>query len=270
MRIYGIAVIFLTTLASTTYAEVVKGVVAEGACAIVGMSAEQCQLAALQRARAAAIEKAAGVQVSSSTLVTNMMLATEYIKSYSRGFIVREQVEWSPLGQYQADSKTAPIPEYRVKISADVAIPEQRIRPIGLQAQLNKAVFRAGEKAQVEVKVGRKARIAIFNIMADDRVVMLYPNEYDKSVVVDEHSTVTFPDRDSPTELVMQTLPGHERDAEAFFIVALDADYAVNIEDLFPFGTSMRFDKFFEKFTEVAHYSEDLIVAYEIVGDRLQ
>jgi hypothetical protein len=52
------------------HGETRKGIQAEGACAIVGMSAEQSQLMALQRARAAAIEQAAGVSVTSSTLVT--------------------------------------------------------------------------------------------------------------------------------------------------------------------------------------------------------
>jgi len=37
--------------------EIRKGIQAEGACAIVGMSAEQSSLTALQRARAAAIER---------------------------------------------------------------------------------------------------------------------------------------------------------------------------------------------------------------------
>ena len=47
--------------------EVKKGIQAEAACAIAGMSAEQSQLTALQRARAAAIEQAAGVAVTSGT-----------------------------------------------------------------------------------------------------------------------------------------------------------------------------------------------------------
>lgn len=67
-------------------AEIVKNISAEGSCAIVGMSAEQSQLIALQRARASAIEQAASVSVSSSTLVTNMALTADFIKTYSKGF----------------------------------------------------------------------------------------------------------------------------------------------------------------------------------------
>ncbi|MBN1664103.1 MAG: hypothetical protein JW943_10925 [Deltaproteobacteria bacterium] len=69
-RIPNIILIFLAVLfthgilsakdAANRTGDIVKGVQAEGACAIVGMSAEPSQLAALQRARAAAIEQAAG------------------------------------------------------------------------------------------------------------------------------------------------------------------------------------------------------------------
>ena len=102
-------IILLT--ASVSSAETVKNISAEGSCAIGGMSAEQCQLIALQRARAAAIEQASGVSVASSTLVTNMALTADFIKAYSKGFIVNENVQWLPLGQYQKNPSTPPIPE---------------------------------------------------------------------------------------------------------------------------------------------------------------
>lgn len=88
--------------------EIVKNISAEGACAIVGMSAEQSQLIALQRARVAAIEQAAGVSVTAGTLVTNFTVAADFIKTYARGFIVRERAAWLPLGQYQKDASVAP------------------------------------------------------------------------------------------------------------------------------------------------------------------
>ena len=105
----------------------VRNIQAEGSCAVVGMTSEQCQLLALQRARAAAIEQAAGVAISSSSLVTNSALAGDFIKTYSRGYIVKEKAEWLALTQYQRDSSMAPIPEYRVRILADVYRPAKRI-----------------------------------------------------------------------------------------------------------------------------------------------
>ncbi|PJC73031.1 MAG: hypothetical protein CO012_10445, partial [Syntrophobacterales bacterium CG_4_8_14_3_um_filter_49_14] len=73
----SIAFLLLFTLQAAAFAEtgsipqdqVTRNIIAEGSCAIVGMSAEQAQLIALQRARAVAIEQVGGVEVSTSTLV---------------------------------------------------------------------------------------------------------------------------------------------------------------------------------------------------------
>jgi hypothetical protein len=247
---------------------IVKDVSAEGSCAIVGMTAEQCQLLALQRARAAAIEQAAGVSVTSSTLVTNSVLAADFIKTYSKGFIINEKATWLPLGQYQRDQTTPPIPEYRIRISADVFIPQKKIQPLGLKADLNKISFRNGEKATLEIKTNRKARLAVFNLTADDKVMMLFPNEWEKDNLVPGGETVSFPGPDSKTEMVMQTLPGHRRDAEAFMVVALDLNNEKDFLDLFPLGRPVAFSEFFKRYSQVADHAEDVILTYEVVGEK--
>ena len=238
----------------------------EGSCAIVGMSAEQCQLIALQRARASAIEQAAGVSVASSTLVTNMALTADFIKTYSKGFIIKENVQWLPLDQYQKDPSTPPIPEYRVMITADVRVPEPKIKPIGLKAKTNSIIFKNGDIAVIEISTRREAKIAIFNITADDKVAMVFPNEHDKDNLISKGKKLVFPDKDTKTELVMETLTGHKRDAEAFFIAAMDSENSRDFMDTFQSNEPMTFSAFFKKYSEIADYCEDVIIAYEVVG----
>ena len=244
--------------------EVKRGIQAEGACAIVGMSAEQSQLTALQRARAAAIEQAAGVSVSSSTLVTNYVVAADFIKTYARGFIVSEKATWL-LGQYQKDSSTAPIPEYRVRITADVYVPKKKSISLGLKAKLNSAVFRNGEKAKISVKVGRDAGLALFNIMADDRVSLIFPNIHEQNNVITAGNDFIFPAKDAKVELEMQTLPGHQKDAEAFFVVAWDRSRDIRIRKMFPETEPLSLSEFFRRLAEIADNIEDAILPYEVV-----
>lgn len=247
---------------------IVKGVIAEGSCAVVGMSAEQSQLIALQRARAAAIEEAAGIRVTSSAIVTNARLAVDFIKTYSRGFIVNEEVEWLPLGQYQKDSRTPPIPEYRVNITADIYRPEKRIEPLGLSAKLNSLNFRSGESAVFTIRTEGKARIAIFNITADDRVVMIFPNRYVRDNIISDGRTLTFPPENSGIDLLVETIEGHERDAEAFFVVAMDERHKRDFSSLFNPSTPMSFSSFFRNYSEIADYSEDVMLTYEVVSNQ--
>ena len=246
---------------------IVKNVNAEGSCAVVGMSAEQSQLMALQRARMAAIEQAVGIRVTSSTIVTNARLAMEFIRTYSKGFIVNEKVKWLPLRQYQKDNSTPPIPEYRVKITADVYKPERKIKPIGLTARINESLFRKGENARIDIKSERNTRIAIFNITADDKVVMIFPNQYEKNNIILGRRTLTFPAKNSQIELVMQTLPGHKRDTEALFVVAMDDSYDRKFSIIFKPFDPMGVSEFFRKYSEIADYCEDKLLTYEVVDE---
>lgn len=246
--------------------EIKKGIQAEAACAVVGMSAEQSQLTALQQARSSAIEQAVGVSVTSATLVTNYAVAADFIKTYSRGFIIAEKVTWLPLGQYQKNSSTAPIPEYRVKIVADVYVPRRKIKKIGLQARLNNIIFRNGEKARVTIRTKSAARIAIFNIMADDTVALLFPNAYEKENKLAAGYDFAFPAADAKVELEMQTLPGHKKDAEAIFVVAWDEAREINIIQHFTPGVAIPISEYFAKLSEIIDQCEDTILPYEVVA----
>jgi hypothetical protein len=246
---------------------VVHDVQAEGSCAVVGMTAEQCQLLALQRARAAAIGQAAGVAVASSTLVTSSALAGDFIKTYSLGYIVKEKAEWLPLTQYQRDSSMAPIPEYKIRIIADVYRPMKRIEPIGLRASLNRLQFKGGERAELTIRSMRKARVGIFNITADDRVTRVFPNIHDRDNVIGGGEVLRYPSGRSRTELVMETLSGHRRDTEAFLVVAVADEHPCNLLGLFPEGPE-ELKAFFARYTEIADYAEDMMLTYEVFAAR--
>jgi hypothetical protein len=256
-----LVVIWVTPLFAS---EVSTGITSEGACAIVGMSAEQCQLIALQRARAAAIEQAAGVRVISSTLVTNSALAMDIIKTFSHGYVVKEKAEWLPLGQYQKDSTTPPIPEYRVKLISDVKVMKHQNSSLGLSAKMNRSLYRSGEKAFIEISVARDARYAIFNITADDQVAMLFPNQHDSDNRLKTGTTLRFPKPTSSVELEMQTLPGHSVDNEAILVVAFDEQVQKRLPKLFDPLKHYNFTDFFANYVELAENANDLLLTYQV------
>jgi hypothetical protein len=271
MTIPAVAVLLLVTLmtipeVASGGSRIVKGVVAEGACAVTGMSPEQSQLVALQRARSAAIEQAAGVGVSSATLVKDGALAVDFIRTYSRGHIVREQVKWD-TGMYQESASKPAIFSYKVKITADVALPEKRSKTLGLTAKLNNRVFRKGEKAKISIRTERASRIAVFNVMADDRIIMLLPHPLESGGFTVPGKMTMFPPDDSRVEVVMQPLPGHSRDAEAFFVVALDRADERDFSKLFTVGVPMPFTGFFERYSEITG-AEDVILPYIVEGNE--
>jgi len=129
-------------------------------------------------------------------------------------------------------------------------------------------VFRKGEKARIEVETERGARIAIFNLTADDKVVMLFPHPYEKENVVSAGKPLQFPPPGSRLEVVMQTLPGHEKDAEAFFIVAVGQDEEIDFSSRFSVRDPLPLSAFFERYAEIAPRANEVILPYAVDGSE--
>ncbi|MGE4296721.1 MAG: hypothetical protein AB7E47_01715 [Desulfovibrionaceae bacterium] len=242
---------------------------AQGYCAIAGVTAEEAQHLAVRRARAAAVETAAGVAVSSSTLVTDGRLAGAFIKSLAHGYIVHEAVEWEPVGQYQPDPSRPPLIEYRVRLDAVVETPDGPRPAFGLDAALNQSIFRARKDAlSLRVSAAAPVRVAVFNIMANDAVVMLYPDDRTPEVRAGKGLETVLPVPDSGVEMRLDTLPGHKRDTEAVLVAALPAASRTFWSDVFVPGKPMGLTDFFARYARLAGEGEDVILTYEVFTDE--
>lgn len=246
---------------------IIARVEAEGSCAIEGMGQEQGRIIALRRARASAIAQAGGGTLTGDTRVTDERLTVDFIKAYSEGYIVKEKV-WEPLpGEYRKDESSAPVPEYRVKIMAEVRMPRRKTAPIGLDATMNAAIFRDGQKPEIVVNVGREVRIALFRITAEDRVFMIFPNEESQDNEIIDGMSYIFPSEDESIDMSVRPVPGHGRDTEAVFISVMDRGQENDFRDIFRPLEPMELSAFFSRYAEVADYCEDTVLAYEVVGE---
>ncbi|MBZ4642555.1 MAG: hypothetical protein PWQ25_1650 [Deferribacteres bacterium] len=244
------------------FAGMVTKVVGEGSCAIIGITAKQARLTALQRARADAIEKASGIKVAANTIVTNGKLAVDLIKTFTSGYIVSEKKEWLPLGEYRSEESAVPIPEYRVRIEAEVMVPEKLV-DVGLEAKLNKITFIKGDKAFIKIKARKDAQFAIFNLMANDKVVMLYPNTYHREKMLTKGEEFLFPEKGAIYDLEMSTFDGHSQDSEAFLIAATD-DKTVNFNLLYGYAEELTFTEFYNKYSKIADKVQEVILPYQV------
>lgn len=257
--------LFIMLFPLISHAEVVKNVTAEGLCIAVGMTAEQAKLTAVQNARMNIIEKASGVRITSSSVVSDGRLAVDFIRAYTSGYIVKESYHWHDIKQVRTDNSSAPIAEYGVTVTADVYIPKKKTG-LGLKADINASVFKTGEKAKLSIKTGKDAQVAVFNITADDKVVMLYPNQYVKADILKKDKTMLFPAEDDVFDLEMATLEGHKTDSEAFFVSVLPSDYKLGFPLIFGFNEPMSFAEFFNLYSKIADDADDTILAYTIIG----
>ena len=62
--------------------------------------------------------------------------------------------------------------------------------------------------------------------------------------------------------------PGHDRDAEAVFVSAIDPEAGAKLDALFTPMKPMSLSGFFKKYSKIADFAEDAILAYEVVGKQ--
>ena len=236
----------------------ISNIQADGSCVIQGISPRQAQTIALQRARATAIEKASGIEIRASKVVSDGTLVLDLIRSYSKGYIVNEKVKWQPVNQYQKNSESPPVVQYNVSIVADIFLPEKKPDKTGLSAKLNKSLFTSGERAILRIETRKACQVAVFNIQANDKVVMLHPHPMRPlKTLIPNHPL-------KMDNLFPEPLPGEKHNVEALFICATIED--IDFQILFPVDESMIFSEFFKKYSSIASDCVDMIIPYEVVS----
>jgi len=265
MRMLAVLLLLIAGVPEVS-ARLVENVTGIGEAQIAGITAEQAQYLALMMARANAVEKAAGIEVLGTTVIRDLLLVGQFLKTFFRGYVVEETVEWGY--EWIPQKKGPPIANYRATINAKVAVPDKDRQPgFLLEAELNRTVYFSGDCAAIRMKTSRPACVAVFNLRADDRVVMLHPGKDLKLCsALEPDKEYCFPSPDSGLDLEMSTFKGHDRDTEAFLVAAVPAtgDKPFQFTDYFQWGREYPFAKFFEIYSGFADKTVEQILTYEV------
>ena len=199
---------------------VVREVTGVGEASLEQLTPEEARQMAMRNARANGIEKAAGTEIVSRTLVRDFSVAGDFIKALSRGFILNEEVAGWEEHIFKESADKPGILSYRVTLNLKVASLKGRRDPyFQLRTQLNRNFFIEGEEAVLKATPTRACYLNIVNLTSENRINLLFPNDYMKNNYLEENQTLVFPDR-SMGNLVLSTTAGHRRDAEAFIVIA--------------------------------------------------
>lgn len=239
-----------------------EGVIGKGEAMIVGITAEQAQHLALQRARADAIEQSAGIKILGSTLVKDGLLVGDFLKTFAQGFIVKEQARWD--GGMIPQEKGPPLANYRVEITATVLAPQRSHEPgFSLKSELNRPAYVSGDRATLTSRVTRRSCLGIFNIQADDKIVMLFPRRGEPEEI-EAGRLFRFPSKAEFLEMV--PLDGHEMDTEAFMVVAVPVREGMpfSLHDFFVSDKPYSVPEFFEIYSRFADRALEKILPYEV------
>ena len=238
-----------------------------GSVAADVLTAGEAKQLALRQARAMAISHVAGIEVRSQTIVKDFMVAGDFIKTLSQGYVRAEHILRWEQEKYQPAMIDTPIPIFKVHLKACV-LPRASLRDpeFLVHAELNKPVYIPGEKAKLTVTSSRRAQVAIFNLTADDRVgVYMGQPGIGPPLLLEPNQPETFPPQG--VSLVMELPQGQQRTSEAFLIVATKAEQ----EAAFPMrfgkhGSTISLTEFYAGLSAVEADVVEAIVPYSIIG----
>ncbi len=250
-------------LYSSLFSERIENVQAKASVAILGMNAEEAQQLALRRVRAKAIEKANGLEITSTTLIKDGALAMDFLKSYTNGIIINEKVTWLPMSTYQKNATQAPIPEYNIHILADIKIVNKKTDLV-LFAELNKDIFIDGDLLELSFISSDDAYIAIFYLGLNDTIYRLVP-ELDERLLVKEKNKFIYPSKNSNDEFIMQSLKNHKKTTEALWVLATKKDSSVDFSKQF-LKEKYSLSEFSEIYADIASECIEKILPYIILN----
>jgi len=210
--------------------------VTEGFASMAEMTQLQARAAALNEARAEAVRIVAGTKIQSENIGIKSesmqngktISMQDFFASVNRdvayGHVVNEEVlEEGPVTYTNLPGKPPQL-YYRVKIRAQVALEQCEPDPtFGVLVKTNKALYCENEIMTIDIKATQDCYIYVFNIMANDSLLVLFPNLYMQNNWLKADSTLHL----MPEGLSLQVslLPGMQRATELIYVVATKRRY---------------------------------------------
>lgn len=240
-----LALLLFFILTANVFAADCVTVEGRGEVVLSNFTPEEAKVMAVRNARYNAIEQVAGVKVTGTTIVKDMMNVGDFVKSMSRGYVRKEtHIRWEQ-DKYQPTEKDFPVNTLRVIREFCVAEPPKTEgNEIMVRTTLDKSVYAVGEKPLLTIAATNRVFVHIFNLTADDKVIYyhrLLP-QIKMPLRVEAGEVATFPPKGIALPL---TLPKeYKRGMEAFIVVAVAKDS--DLSALFPVGREMTVAEFNE------------------------
>ncbi len=217
--------------AVTAGGEKFKEVIAEGMALTRNRTIAAAFTLAKQRARAAGIQKAVGIQVHSEkfrriseTIANKKSILTDYFTNINRevsyGQIVEEEMLSDTLIKSDIDTS---MPEFFIRVRMRLKVATETMHP-DPGFELNVSTIPEGrflkEKDELKFKISttRDCWLYIFNLLSNDSLVVLFPNIYTQNNFLPAGRSIELM---PPGFAFVATLPpGLQQVQEVVFIVA--------------------------------------------------
>ncbi len=212
-------------------------ITAEGTAPMDGIGQEEAKIHAIKASDQNAIEKIVHTNISTETLLINLRLSGGILGAIPFFRVVkREILEEGVINIRKKGQDTSSSSIYRVKIRTGIAEETEDIDPdFRLNASLNKTSLKNGDEIQISILPTKDCYVSIFNILEDDKILRLLPNQYKKNNHLKANETFNFPDNIDKLKgltLIAHTPKGKDAVTETIFILALKQPLKLDTEKI--------------------------------------
>lgn len=202
----------------------------------------------LKSLRNEAVSKKVGTTIEITTLLTDLMSATNedgyeqtawsgFFKSTISGVITEEIIEKDTLKDLGSESG------YELQLICNFfVVPVQGNRDPGfvINANLANNMLNDGDELTINLKSSKSCYVYMFNLMADNNAMMIYPNEYMEDNHIKAENNITVPDDEIRKYLKFRvgTMPGVKITSESIYVVCTRQPIPM-IDDLPRVGKSL-------------------------------
>jgi hypothetical protein len=213
----GLAPILVTTV----WCQEGHWVECTGKAAIQNITPEEARIAAFRNARRNAIEQECGIRQQAETLIHDLQLAGDFIRSISYGEVVKVDTLEQRIVIDQESVNQAPSLTYTVHLNVEVVCAAGEPDPaFKISLGLNRTVFQSGDNLVMTLRSTKDCYATILNITANDEVIVLLPNLHYTDNMIQAGFDFVFPPPGSGVNLVVNTDPGQKESVERLIFIA--------------------------------------------------
>lgn len=218
------AVILLLFVGKNLYAQNIIWVSADGTAQTEAGDNGKAREQAIRIAEQNALKKALAIGITPETLLVNLRLSGSILTAIPYGKVIKNKILQEGLVASGAKDSGKP-GKYHVRIKAGV-VEQANVEDSSFffDAALNQTVFQDGDELKITIRSTQKCYFAIFNILDDNKIIPLLPNDKVEKNYLAANEKYTFPtpeDRRKGYKIRVCLPEDREVATESIYILAL-------------------------------------------------
>lgn len=162
------------------------------------MTAVEAQELCVNRAKAKAIEEVAGTSILREVFVIDYMKIAEFIHAQTNAWVKEVKIiKWDDPTGFQKALDSPPVIMLRVHLKALVVFEKEVNRDFSVKLTLNEDLYRDGDEMLITIRATMDCYLTVFNIMHDNKVMVLVPSKYQAYHFAKKGMTYTIPDKET-------------------------------------------------------------------------